>query len=140
MSPKRVLQIVALAAFTLSATAVFAEEAAVPKATPAAASPQVKAEAPSPQQDFNLADLGIPEPTNRTCSPSTTCSLVGGTPVMCTGTTCVQNANWVECDGTVHYCTCNPSNVHNCADPTDFCACFNAMPTNGFFECRQAFC
>jgi hypothetical protein len=141
-SPKRVLQLLALAAFTLCASAAFADEAVAPKTAAAVASPQAKAEAPSPQEGFNFADLGIPEPTNRSCTASTTCSFVGGTPVMCTGTfTCVQNANWVKCDGAATvYCTCNPANIPNCADPVGFCNCWSASPTNGFLVCKREFC
>jgi hypothetical protein len=136
-SPKRILQICILTTFTLGATTLFADDAAPAPATAAVSSPQAQA----PDTGINFADLGMPAPTNRSCTASTSCSTLGGTPIMCSGTSsCTFNTSWVLCDGTVTYCTCNPANITNCADPAGFCTCWDASPTNGWGNCRKQYC
>jgi len=134
---KRILQICILASLTLGATTVFAEDAAVSKTPAAASSPQAQ----TPQEGVSLPDLGVPQPLNRSCTASTSCATLGGTPIMCSGnTSCNWNTSWVLCDGNVTYCTCNPANITNCRDPQGFCSCWNASPTNGWGVCRQQYC
>jgi hypothetical protein len=142
ISPKRILQICILSTLTLCATAVSAENSAVPKDNSVASILTGKTEAPSLQKGFNLAELGIPEPTNRSCTASTDCHYLGGTPIMCAGNfDCRSSVSWVQCEGgPFTYCTCNPSNITDCADPVGFCTCWNGSPTNGFLNCRRSFC
>ena len=138
---KRILQICILSILILSATAVFAEDVAAPGNNAVVSSPQAKPEAPSPQEGIKPGDLGIPEPINRSCTASTSCSTLGGTPIMCSGvSSCTFNTSWVLCDGNVTYCTCNPANIPTCADAAGFCACWNASPTNGWGVCRFNYC
>lgn len=137
IGPKQILQICILSSLTLSAATVFAED----MANGVVSSPKAKTEAPSLQARVNLRDLGIPEPMNRSCTASTSCSRLGGSPIMCTGTSsCVFNTSWVDCDGTLTYCTCNPANINDCADPVGFCGCWSAAPTNSFLICRRNYC
>jgi hypothetical protein len=137
----RILQICTLSALTLCATAVFAQDVAAPKDNAAVSSPQAKPEAPSSQEGIDLGDLFNPQPVNRSCTASTSCATLGGTPIMCSGvSSCNWNTSWVLCDGNVTYCTCNPANISNCRDPQGFCDCWNASPTNGWGVCRQNYC
>lgn len=137
---KRTFLICTLSALTLGTTAVLAQDVAAPKTSAAVASSQAKPEVP-PQDGFDLGALFNPKPVNRSCTASTDCSAVGGTPIMCSGVfTCVWNASWVDCDNTVTYCTCNPANITSCRDPQGFCDCWNASPTNGWGNCRRAYC
>jgi hypothetical protein len=78
---------------------------------------------------------------NRSCTASTSCATLGGTPIMCTGVqSCNWNTSWVLCDGNVTYCTCNPANITDCRDPQGFCNCWNQSPTNGWGNCRRTYC
>ncbi|MFL6234382.1 MAG: hypothetical protein ACJ76N_14715 [Thermoanaerobaculia bacterium] len=137
---KRTFLICTLSALTLGATAMLAQDVAAPKDNAAVSSPQAKTEAP-PQEGIDLGALFNPQPVNRSCTASTSCATLGGTPIMCSGSSCTGNTSWVLCDGNITYCTCNPSNItSSCRDPQGFCDCWNAAPTNGWGVCRQEFC
>jgi hypothetical protein len=142
-SLKRTLQICILSTLTLSTMKVFAEGvAAAPSDNAVVSSSQAKPETPSVKEGINLRDLGIQEPVNRNCTASATCSLLGGTPIMCIGnSSCTSTISWIRCDmATPIYCTCNPTNIINCRNPQGFCECWSASPSNGFGPCRQAYC
>ena len=136
---KRIFLICTLSALTLGATAVFAQDVAAPKDNVAVS--QAKTEAPPEEGLLDLRNLVLPQPTNRSCTASTSCATLGGTPIMCSGNiSCNWNTSWVLCDGNITYCTCNPANIANCRDPQGFCDCWNASPTNGWGNCRRAYC
>lgn len=144
--PKRIFCLCALSALILATTA-FAGDVAAPKDNPGVSSPQATVEAPAPQaqepqQGINFGDLFTPQPINRSCTANTDCHLVGGSPIMCTGvSTCWWTATFVLCDGTNETtCTCNPNNLPSCADPTDFCACYNMSPEHNYLSCHQTYC
>lgn len=140
MALKRILQICVLSACVLSPAAVFADEVALRMAEEALFSPQT-AEAPSLQEGIDFGNLDVPEAISLSCTATSQCTPVGGTPVTCTGvTTCSSAANWVTCDNTITPCTCNPAGVPTCYDPVGFCQCWSAAPTYNWGVCRQAFC
>jgi len=129
---KRILQICVLSACVLSPTVVFADEVV--------SNPQT-AQAPSLQEGIDFARLGTPEPINLSCTATSACTPVGGVPLTCTGSgTCSSGSLSVSCDGTITYCTCNPSGVPTCYDPVGFCNCWNQSPSHNWGACRQGYC
>lgn len=148
ISMKRIFQICVLSVCALSPTTVFAEaaeaagEVALFKSDVDIPGSQVTPETPSVEEGLDFGDLGVPEPMKRSCTATSQCTPVGGTPLTCTGSASCSTptAMSVRCDGTTTYCSCNPSNIPPpCADPVGFCACYTAAPWN-WANCRQTLC
>lgn len=142
-SLKRLFQFCVLSACLLVSATAFASEGEVAAPAPAAAVASSEATEPSSPEEgmIDFGNLGMPDPTNRSCTATSNCSVVGGTPITCNGTsTCTFGSSWVTCDGQDSYCTCVPQNVPTCYDGACFCNCWAAAPKFNWGACRQACC
>jgi hypothetical protein len=138
---RRIFQICAFAACVMGSTVAFALDPGVDVSSNAVAVTSTEATEPSPQGELDFGDLLMPEPTFRSCTATSQCTPVGGTPVSCVGvSTCSSAANWVVCDSVTTYCTCNPANIPTCVDPVGFCRCWSQSPATSWGACRQAYC
>jgi hypothetical protein len=141
-SLKRLLQMSVLSICVMSSTVVLAmDDSAVTSADVVASSSTEKPELPSLQKEIDFGALFTPEPTNLSCTATSQCTPVGGAPVSCNGvTTCSSAGSWVNCDGQITPCTCNPSGVPDCTNPVAFCQCWSQSPTHNWGICRQTHC
>jgi hypothetical protein len=128
-----------LFACVLSSTASFAAEEHATTASGSTTTLSSVAEKAEPSAPVDFGSLFMPQPTNRSCTANSDCTVTGGSPVACAGNfTCMSAGIGAECDNQWTWCACVPQNVPNCLDGNCFCQCF-AGHVN-FLKCRMSCC
>src|ERR1700733_5791393 len=94
---------------------------------------------PSSDPGIDFGSLFMPQPKNRSCTASSDCSVTGGSPISCTGSSsCTFIAFRVTCDNQTTYCSCVPQNLTFCSDAISFCSCYNVG--HQYVSCWRSYC